>query len=197
MLSLLDDHPLIVTDLKQYTYCPRVVYFERCLADVRPTTYKMEAGADEHERERKRAARRSLAAYGVSDGTRQFDVVVESTAYMLRGLIDEVVTTASGGMFPVDYKQAKKVSANHRAQLCAYALLLEAMYGVTIQRGFIYLIGKREAVEVKFTKNLRGRTQSKLEAMAHMVRHETMPPPTTTQSRCFSCEFRRFCNDVY
>ena len=35
-----------VTDLKQYFYCPRVVYYAYCLPQVRPVTAKMEAGIE-------------------------------------------------------------------------------------------------------------------------------------------------------
>ena len=71
-----------VTDLKQYFYCPRVVYYTYCLPLLRPTTYKMEAGAVAHEEvgdlerrlpvDYKHTARqigehawRQLAAYGI------------------------------------------------------------------------------------------------------------------------------------
>ncbi|MEP7287800.1 MAG: hypothetical protein ABI947_18755 [Chloroflexota bacterium] len=59
---------LTITLIKQYTYCPRVVYYETCTPDVRPRTYKMDAGTMAHERERQRAARRTLSAYQVPEG---------------------------------------------------------------------------------------------------------------------------------
>ena len=34
----------VVTDLKQYAYCPRVVYYTYCLPLLRPMTFKMERG---------------------------------------------------------------------------------------------------------------------------------------------------------
>ncbi len=35
---------LTVTDLKQYCYCPRILFYMRCLPGVRPLTVKMEEG---------------------------------------------------------------------------------------------------------------------------------------------------------
>ncbi|NIO72733.1 MAG: hypothetical protein GTN71_27865, partial [Anaerolineae bacterium] len=49
-----------VTDLKQYTYCPRVVFFAYCLPLIRPMTYKMEAGIAAHEKAEEQEQRRSL-----------------------------------------------------------------------------------------------------------------------------------------
>ena len=40
---------LEVTDLKQYTYCPRIVFYRYCLPRVRPITYSMEEGIRCHE----------------------------------------------------------------------------------------------------------------------------------------------------
>lgn len=40
-----------VTDLKQWTYCPRVLYYRYCLPDIRPVTDLMRAGIGSHSDE--------------------------------------------------------------------------------------------------------------------------------------------------
>ena len=45
-----------VVDLKQYVYCPRIVYYHHCLPQVRPVTFKMEAGLAAQDEEEVRAA---------------------------------------------------------------------------------------------------------------------------------------------
>ena len=57
-----------VTDLKQYTYCPRIVYYHHCLPAVRPVTYKTEAGVEAGSAEETRELRRSLRPYGLGRG---------------------------------------------------------------------------------------------------------------------------------
>ena len=39
---------LEVTDLKQYTYCPRIVFYRYCLPRVRPITSLMKEGIQSH-----------------------------------------------------------------------------------------------------------------------------------------------------
>lgn len=185
-----------VTDLKQFTYCPRVLFYEKCLPHIRPRTFKMDAGRDEHELEERRAIRRTLSKYDVAAGSRAFDVAIEEAGYGLRAKLDEVVTTAEGEIFPVDYKLAEKVGENHKLQLTAYAMLLEVTRSVKIQRGFIYLIPKQRTVEVLIHEQMRKDVVKLLAEMKTMVVQEAMPNPTDVQTRCFSCEFRRFCNDV-
>lgn len=198
---MLDDHAwYTVTDLKQFAYCGRVVYYERCLPHLRPRTFKMDVGRDAHETEQKRALRRTLQKYDLPDpttqGTRAFDVALADPGHKLRGVLDEVVTTDDGVIFPVDYKLADKVSANHRLQLTAYAHLLEQAHGVAVPFGYLYLIKARRFERVRITPTLRQQLFDLLTALEMAITQERMPAATTVRSRCMSCEFRRFCNDV-
>lgn len=195
-LAPADDVLFTVTDLKQYSFCPRVFYYEHCLPHIRPRTHKMDIGHEEHEAEQKRAERRTLRQYGTVTGRREFEVPVESRPLRLRGIIDEVVYTEDGRLLPVDYKLAPKVSANHRLQLAAYAMLLEDRAGTAVKEGYIYLIGKRSITSVDITPTLREQIRGLLGAMFETLRWERMPEPTTVPNRCAGCEFRRFCNDV-
>jgi CRISPR-associated exonuclease Cas4 len=186
-----------VTDLKNYTFCPRFPYFERCLDGIRPRTYMMEAGEEAHEAEKARARRRTLWAYGVPEGQRQFNVYLESKRLGLSGIIDELVLTASGEYFPVDYKLSPEVNDSHAVQLCAYALLLEEHFQtVVVQRAFVYFIGKRAVSPVTIDAALRQQTTDALRHVQQMIRYEHMPPPVKERAKCRHCEWRLFCNDV-
>lgn len=189
-----------VTDLKQYSYCPRVVFYTYCLPLLRPTTYKMEAGIAAHEKAERREQRRTLSAYGLEEGQRHFDAWVESDILGLRGRVDMVIETGEGGgreLIPVDYKQScRQVGRHLKRQLTAYGLMLEETWGGTVRRGFIYSLVTRKAEEVALTARLRGEVRETVVAMREMVEREMMPGPPKSRRPCVSCEFRRFCNDV-
>ena len=191
--------PFRVTDLKQWVYCPRVLYYATCLPDVRPVTYKMGAGIEAGQSEEGREARRSLRPYKLEAGRREFNVPLESGRLGLRGLADMVIWTGDGKneeVIPVDYKLSQRAGSHFKLQLAAYGLMLEEMSGITARRGFLYLIPLRKAVEVRFTKRLRQKLLDSLDAMQSMILTEAMPPPTPQRKKCVACEFRRFCNDV-
>ncbi len=188
-------HLFRVTDLKEYTFCPRVLYYENCLPDLQPSTFKMQAGVMAHEREREKAARRTMKAYNVLPGERQFDVAVRDDVIGLTGVIDEVAITESG-IYIVDYKLAWKIGANFKLQVAAYALLLESAWKTSVAGAFIYLIPKREAVPVNLTTRLKGQVKNALAAMHQIVEDERMPPPPENTRQCWTCKHRRFCNDV-
>lgn len=187
---------LTVTDLKNYAHCPRFVYYEHCLPTVRPRTYKMDEGNEEHEHERERARRRTVRAYDLPAGERQFNVRVQCDMLRLRGEIDELVITPEGTLIPVDYKLSHKVNELFAIQLTAYAMLLESIYHVTIDTGYIYLITPRKMESVQITVQRRATIYAMLEAARAIITSEYMPPPPKAHAKCRDCEFRRFCNDV-
>jgi len=196
---MLDDdlrYPMRVTDLKQWAYCPRVFYYQHCLPKVRPTTYKMKAGVAAGRSEVGREERRSLRAYGLTQGERDFDVPVCSERLGLRGEIDMVITTASGEVIPVDYKLSRIAGVHFQLQLGVYGMLLEEARSVTVQRGFLYSIPLRRAETVKLDQRLRNNALKAIEAMQWIIAHETMPAPVKNRRKCVACEFRRFCNDA-
>lgn len=181
--------------LKQYVYCPRVVYYETCTPGIRLTTYKMQAGNMAHEQERRRAARRSQFAYRIPDGKRRFDVRIFSARLSLSGLIDEVVLSPDEAIV-VDYKLADWVGENHLVQLGAYSLLVEEAFGLPVKRGFVYLMKSKHFEEVPFDAPLRNSVMETLQNVQHIRTTEYMPPPVESKNKCFSCEFRRFCADI-
>jgi len=188
--------PFMVSDVKQWVYCPRVLYYRLCLPDVRPITRKMEYGIEAGRAEEGREERRSLRAYGLSEGEREFNVRLYSERLGVRGEADMVITTSAGEAIPVDYKLSTIDGPHFQMQVAVYALLLEEMRACTVQRGFLYLIPERRAEVVPIDKRLRTKTSAALEAMRQMLATEKMPAPADSLRKCVACEFRRFCNDV-
>jgi CRISPR-associated exonuclease Cas4 len=191
--------PWQVTDLKQYAYCPRIVYYHICLPRVRPTTYKMEASQEAHTVAEAQEQRRTLRAYGLEQGERHFNVPLVSERLGMRGQVDLVIETEGQGrreVIPVDYKLSRKVASHFQLQLTAYAVMLEEAWGVPVKRGFLYLIPLRRAEQVRIAARQRTALDEALAAMNAMLLKEQMPAATPQRAKCVACEFRRFCNDV-
>jgi len=188
-----------VTDLKQWFYCPRILYYYQCLPEVRPLTYKMQAGIEEGHNEEEREVRRSLRTYGIRQGEREFDVPVCSSRLKLYGKADMVIYTCEDGvaeLIPVDYKLSEEVGPHFKLQLAAYGVALEEERQTPARRGFIYLIQPRKALEVKFDRRLLSQLNKSCFALQAMITSECMPEPAQSVSKCVNCEYRRFCNDV-
>ena len=191
-----------VTDLKQYTCCPRIVFYRYCLPRIRPVTYTMEEGIRSHEEEDAREERRSLHKYGLTEGERFFHLPLKSATLGLTGRVDLAIAVPSrdaqnAEAVVVEYKLSEKKAGPHFAlQLAAYALLIEEAWQIPVRRSFLYSIPLRRAEPVPCTPHLRRKVVQTVEQIRHIVEAEQMPPPPSSQARCVTCEFRRFCNDV-
>jgi CRISPR-associated exonuclease Cas4 len=184
-----------VTDLKQYDYCRRILYYHRCLPDVRPTTTKMEVAIRRHEEEPKRALRRTMHLEGLENAERHFDVPLISARLGLVGQVDELMWHEEQ-LIPVDYKLARREHPHFRLQLAAYGLMAEEQFKTPIRFGLLYLIQARKTVRIPFSSQLRKKVVDAVTEMRRIAAEETMPPPPDSIRPCLECEFRRFCNDV-
>jgi CRISPR-associated exonuclease Cas4 len=196
------DGLLEVTDLKQYVYCPRIPFYRYCLPRIRPIIYGMREGILNHEEEVGREERRSLRAYGLTQGERVFDVSLRSDTLRLVGRLDLAIRLEMDGgsgqeAVVVDYKLTRDpAGAHYRLQLAAYAHMLEEAWKVIVRRRFIYHIPLRKPEEIRITAQSRRRVIEVARSIHERVDTERLPPPPSNRARCITCEFRRFCNDA-
>ncbi len=201
---------LTATDVRQWVYCPRIVYYTYCLKVKRPVTYKMEEGTLQHERVTELEARRTLRSYGLrreDEAHREFRVALYSARLGLSGLLDMAIVTPHE-IIPVEYKdntpahslQGKQavpvVALTHKYQLTAYALLAEEKFGKPVRRGFVHYIPTKQSREVLITAEMRAHVVDIQGEIRRMLANEGLPAPTPQRARCRECEFRRFCGDV-
>ena len=92
-----------VSDIKQYFYCPRVVYHTYYTPVTRPTTHPMQIGAVQHERLSVLERRRTLSRYGLDAGSRKFHISLHAESLGLSGVLDLLIETEDG-TFPVEFK---------------------------------------------------------------------------------------------
>ena len=95
--------------------------------------------------------------------------------------------------FPVEYKRGAPKS--HRAdevQLCAQALCLEEMLGVTIPTGALFYGETRRRTDVAFDSELRTLTEDVAGKVHALVRAGVTPPPVLTKG-CRACSLVDVC----
>jgi CRISPR-associated exonuclease Cas4 len=189
--------PLRVNDLKQYEYCPRIVFYNTVMPLDRKVTFKMQRGTEAEFHLDALEKRRSLRRYKLGDGERRFHVWLHSERLGLSGKMDMLIVT-SQGYFPVDFKYTRgRPHRNHISQLAGYAVLAEEQYQTTIETAFIYLVPVGELVAIKITKELKDEVSERLSSMREMILDEILPPPTQVRARCAECEFKNYCGDIF
>src|SRR5260370_39198656 len=189
--------PMRVNDLKQFEYCPRIVFYNTVMPLDRKVTFKMQRGKEAEFRLDALEKRRSLRRYKLGDGERRFHVWLHSERLGLSGKIDLLIIS-SHGYFPVDFKYTLgRPHRNHISQLAGYAVLVEEQYQTVVDTAFIYLAPFGELVAIKMTEELKAEVVDRLSRIREMVREEMLPAPTPVRARCAECEFRNYCGDIF
>lgn len=188
--------PLRVVDVKQYVYCPRIIYYTYVLPVERVRTFKMDVGREEHAALERLEARRTLARYGLDAGQRRFRVPLSSKRLGLSGVLDLLVESPQG-LFPVEYKFTEaRMGAHHKYQLLAYCLLVEEAFGVPVRRAFVYLVPREQVVPVLVTDSARLHTRRILGAVRGLIEEGKFPSVRWHPARCRDCEFLNYCSDM-
>lgn len=186
-----------VTDLKQWTYCERIVYYHRVLPAIGKPTFKMREAVAAQDLIEGLEMRRKLSAYGLEKARREFNVWLSNEAVGLSGRIDMLLETGDQ-VAVVDFKLTSgEVGDNHRMQLAGYSLLAEVAYGVPARIAFLYRIPDNRVFSVEVTPHLRERVQGSVSAIRMLAETQLCPPPTVVRARCNECEFANYCADVW
>jgi len=187
---------LKVSDLKQWGYCRRILFFNYVLGLSEPATYKMERGKEEQGRMEELQRRREVRIYGFEGAERRFEVGLESEKIGLCGVVDMVLEVDGCG-YPVDFKRSRSVMVrkSHRLQLGGYALLLGEEYGVDVPFGFVHFMPDERVVKVKTDENLKGETLRVLDEIRGMVEKEVFPEEAAYEARCSECYYVSYCRD--
>jgi CRISPR-associated exonuclease Cas4 len=189
--------PLRVNDLKQFEYCPRIVFYNTVMPLERKATVKMQRGKEEEFRLDALEKRRTLKRYELGSGERRFHVWLESPTLGLSGKLDLLIVS-SKGYFPVDFKYTRgRPHRNHVIQLAGYGLLVEEKFRTRVETAFIYLTPVQQVISIGLTEQLREEVRQRLSEMRTMIHDEILPPATPVRSRCEECEFRNYCGDVF
>lgn len=203
----MDELTLTVGDIKQFFYCPRLVYFRYLMPEFHPTTYKMQEGKLRQQEEQRLEQRRTLARFGIKGPLaggieavgfqRLFSLRLVSAKLGLSGALDMAILTPQE-VIPIDFKDGafsvgEAVALHHKYQLLAYGLLLEEAYGRRCARGFVHSLEDGRTRSVTFTEGVRIFLMGKIRKIREMILTEAFPPETPYWGRCRECEFRPVC----
>jgi len=188
---------LPVTELRQWSYCPRVVYYHLTMPGAGRSTFKMEEGLRAQDLIESLEMRRTLREYGMADAERQFGVWLSDEEAGLSGKVD-LLLRGERTAAVVDFKLTSgEMGENHRMQLAGYAVLVEKVLGLAVPVTFLFRIPDNKVIAVAVTEELRGRVAAAVGAIRGMRESQEMPDATAVRGRCGECEYANYCGDVW
>jgi CRISPR-associated exonuclease Cas4 len=176
--------------LQHFMFCPRqcaLIHVEQIWEESRLTA----EGRLQHERVDEGGAEKRR------DLKRVFGLPIRCLRLGLVGKADvvEFHRQADGRWlpYPVEHKRGRRKEEDwDRVQLCAQALCLEEMLGLSVPEGALFY-GKEQRREVVAINDvLRRETEEVAAAVHRLVAEGTTPPPVYTK-RCESCSLVHIC----
>lgn len=186
-----------VTDLKQWVYCERVVYYHRTMPGIGQKTFKMKEALAAQELIETLEMRRGLQAYGFERARRRFGVWLSDEGLGLSAKTD-LILEREDQVAIVDFKlTGGEPGQNHRMQLAGYAMLVEAAYKLPSPVAFLYRIPDNRVFAIEIGDALRGAVVAAVERIREMETEQCFPPPTPVRKRCAECEYANYCADIW
>jgi len=194
--SASDGDLVTVSDIVQYYYCPRKVYFLRVLGVPFVARRKMEYGKDIHDRERRRMMERNRI-YGFKRELVE-EVIqklrIEAAEIGLVGQVDVALKLKTNEYLPVDtkYTDEVEVQRQYRKQLHAYALLLDHKFNTNVTRGVIYFAKQHRLRLVRITGEDKKTLLREVDEIRMMISTEATPRKVSPE-KCGYCEVKKYC----
>ena len=189
---------ITVSDVIEYLFCPRYIYFMHCLAipQHEEQYFKVKKGRSVHqEREKTNIAylrqdlqveRKEIAVYLASEPLRAV------------GIVDEVLFFKDGTASPLDYKYAEYQAMpfrTHTLQSVIYGLLIAEHFDIPCNRGLLVYTRSHNLVkEIPYTPRLKAQARTIIEEIFCTIQDEIYPPPTNSKVNCLDCCYRRICD---
>jgi len=187
-----EDQFITVVDVRDYAYCPRVVYFTKVLHLRERVTEAMEYGRERHEEPPLAPLVPKLKPVKVMR-----DVELTSRKLMLTGKVDLIVVTKHGEYVPVEVKwsepQAGGPKRQHRVQLTAYALLIEDAFETTVKRAIVYYSRAGKLLQVALTDHDKRQVKQIVKRIYEVIRGEELPEVKKDEEQCADCGYRPYC----
>jgi CRISPR-associated exonuclease Cas4 len=185
-----EDELVPISALQHLLFCERqcaLIHIERLWAENRLTTEgrNLHERADSGESESRGPIRtvRSLPLRSLTLG-------LAGRADVIEFHYDGVAIVAA---IPIEYKRGKaKADDSDRVQLCAQALCLEEMLGISVPGGALFYATPRRRMDVMFDDALRRTTEDAVTRI-HDLFESGITPRVPRQPKCDGCSLFELC----
>ena len=195
------DGYISASDLLEYLFCPRFIYFIYCLQipQHEEKHKKVIKGRELHNLKEK--TNREYLRKKLNVKKKEVSVYLVSEHLKMKGIVDEILYLPKGELAPLDYKYARYkgyLFPTHKYQSCFYGLLIKDIYNANVLRGFICFVRSNNLIkEIQLDKKLYKDVMSICNNIHKIIRDEIFPEATNQRGKCIDCCYRNICMRQY
>ena len=188
---------ITTSDLIEYCYCPRFIYFIYCLCipQNEDSRFKVQKGRNIHKI--KAVSNKNYLRKKLDVAKKEIEVPLNSEKYHIHGIVDEVLTLNDGSMSLIDYKFAEykeKMFTTYKYQSYVYALLIKENYQKPVHKGYVcYTRSDNLIKEIEFDDAGFNNTIAIINDILKIIQTGFFPKKTRYTSKCSDCCYRNIC----
>ena len=188
---------IIVTDVMEYLFCPRFIYFMHCLGmqQHEEKRFKVLKGREIHKK--KCFTNKEYVKKKIFCSAKESEVFIVSKNNRIKGIVDEVLFMDDGSAAPFEYKFAEykdKIFRTHKYQLILYGLMISENYGVEVNRGYIcYTRSNNLVKQIDFKPSDFKKAIDMIKDVLSIVEKGVYPMIKKSPMKCVDCCYRNVC----
>lgn len=187
---------LTATDLMNYHYCPRILYFIHTLKKPQFTTKKEYKGR-EKENVFQTQAKRTKVVKTYPKLPKKFKVQLISENLGIKTIADSImIDKEKNEAYPIQAKFSftpRKIYKGQKAQLVMESLLIEEQLGYVVPYGFIKFLRSGDLVKVNISEEDKVKVLDTFNEILDLMSSEKLPKMTKYRKRCVDCCFKKIC----
>ena len=194
-IEIINGVSITPSDIIEYLYCPRYIYFIYVLSipQHEELYYKAMKGREIHNKKTKVNVDYLRKRLKVKEKKTE----VYLTGNHLRGIIDELFFLENGTASSLDYKFAvynDKVYKTYSAQAHCYARLIKENFGKNVEKAYLVFIrSKNKLVEVPITEKGLVHIDEYINEIVNIIENNIFPKATGSRTKCLTCTYRKIC----
>ncbi len=190
-------YKLPINLIRQYLFCPRVVYFLEVLNIPKASPVWVKEGSAHHRKQTELFKRRTLARFHLENAKLSTNVMLFHENFNFYGICD-ILIISEESVYPVEIKlHGEKITKAQKAQIVAYGVLAEAIYRKKLEMGFVLFEKNSKTIPVKISDGDKAEINNFVKKIIEMIELGNLPHSSADGSKCTQCEFLNYCNDRF
>ncbi len=182
--------------MRQYLFCPRVVYFTELLNIPKVMPMWVDEGSIHHDKQVGLIHRRTLQKFHLSLAKKYFNFHVKSEILHIHGQVDGLLESKDA-IYPIEIKLRGKPTLSHQMQLGGYGLVLSEQFGKKFEKGFLVYGDNGKTYTIFYDDEKKDKIKKLIDTIRNMIESQKMPSSSATEHQCSQCEFLNYCNDRF
>ena len=191
------DTIITISDVLEYLFCPRFIYFMHCLAipQHQGSRFKVIKGREVHDEKRITNTEYLRKKLGVV--RKEINVFIASKNHNIKGIVDEVLFLEDGTAAPFEYKYAEFKDAifqTYKFQLVLHAMMIKENYKIDVKKGFICFTRSNNHIEeIIFTEKDFKKGLEIIDEILGIINKGFYPGKSKYKNKCIDCCYSNIC----